>query len=506
MRKVELYERIRRDHAERGWSIRRLAEEHRVHRRDVRQALLSAQPPPPAPLNRPRPVLGPLVPIIDAILEQDREAPRKQRHTAHRIWERLVSEHGAKIGEPTVRRYVGARKRELYGPSEVMVPQVHDPGVEAEVDLGESWVEFPWGRQKVDFFEMRACASGAAFHWPLRWATQQAFLEAHVRAFSYFGGSFQEVRYDNLSSAVHRVLQGRQRVETERFIVLRSHYLFRAVFCLPGKKGAHEKGGIEGEVGWFRRNRLVPVPRVSGWEELEQLCLAGSTSELGRRLAGRTRTVGEDWAEERTRLRALPSEPLETRLRLSAEVDQKGRISVLSNRYSVPVLLSGLSCEVEVSSWEVVVRHRGNEVARHQRDYGRGHDRLLLDHYLEVLRFKPRAFAGSLPLRQAVADGSFPPCYQELHAQMVSRLGESEGARQVVDVLLLHRRHPADEVQAAVERTLAAGVCDFAAVALAVRGHQESRPMVPQLEVLHGLELPVPDCRHYDRLLSGEVR
>jgi hypothetical protein len=181
-------------------------------------------------------------------------------------------------------------------------------------------------------------------------------------------------------------------------------------------------------------------------------------------------------------------------------------VSVLSNRYSVPVLLSGLRVEAEVSSWEVVVRHRGNEVARHQRDYGRGHDRLLLDHYLEVLRFKPRAFAGSLPLRQAVADGSFSACYQDLHARMVSRLGESEGARQMVDVLFLHRRHPAAEVRRAVEQTLAIGVCEFAAVALAVRGAQESRPTVPHLEVLHGLELPVPDCRHYDRLLSEELR
>jgi transposase len=451
-------------------------------------------------------VLGPLTPVIDAILEQDRQAPRKQRHTAHRIWERLVSEHGAEIAEATVRRYVGSRKRELWGAGEVMVPQVHLPGVEAEVDLGESWVEFSWGRQKVSFFEMRACASGAAFHWPLRAVTQQAFLEAHVRALEYFNGSFEEIRYDNLSVAVHRVLQGRQRQETERFVVLRSHYLFKAVFCLPGKRGAHEKGGIEGEVGWFRRNRLVPVPEVSGWEELEQLCLAGSASELGRRLAGRARTVGEDWAEERTRLRALPSEPLETRLRLSAEVDQKGRVSVLSNRYSVPVLLSGLRVEAEVSSWEVVVRHRGNEVARHQRDYGRGHDRLRLDHYLEVLRFKPRAFAGSLPLRQAVADGSFPTCYQELHARMVVRMGESEGARQMVDVLFLHRRHPATEVRRAVEQTLTAGVCEFAGVALAIRGGDENRPTVPHLEVLHGLELPVPDCRQYDRLLGEEAR
>lgn len=105
---------------------------------------------------------------------------------------------------------------------------------------------------------------GAAFHWLLRAVTQQAFLEAHVRAFEHYQGCFETVKYDNLSAAVHKVLQGRQRQETERFIVLRSRYLFKAVFCLPGEQGAHEKGGIEGEVGWFRRNRLVPVPELSG--------------------------------------------------------------------------------------------------------------------------------------------------------------------------------------------------------------------------------------------------
>src|SRR6266542_3107366 len=181
MRKVELYERIRRDHAERGWSVRRLAREHRVHRREVRQALASAQPPAPARLNRQRPVLGPLTPVIDAILEQDRQAPRKQRHTAHRIWERLVSEHGAEIAEATVRRYVGGRKRELYGPSEVMVPQVHLPGLEAEVDLSESWVGASGIRRSH-------AAPWTELVW-LAWCRQkQAGSETDVARYPYAGG------------------------------------------------------------------------------------------------------------------------------------------------------------------------------------------------------------------------------------------------------------------------------------------------------------------------------
>lgn len=156
---MELYERIRRDHAEHTWSIRRLAKEHRCHRREVRAALRSAVPPAAAELSRPRPVLGPWIPTIDAMLAEDQRAPRKQKHTAHRIYVRLVTEFGARIGEPTVRAWVRERRRELYGVVEAMVPQVHEAGQEAEVDLSEADVDFSWGRETVNFFQMRACHS-----------------------------------------------------------------------------------------------------------------------------------------------------------------------------------------------------------------------------------------------------------------------------------------------------------------------------------------------------------
>ena len=157
---MELYERIRRDHVEQGWGIRRLAKEHRCHRREVRQALTSATPPAAVGLTRARPVLGPWIATIDAMLAEDRKAPRKQRHTAHRIYGRLVSEFGAKIGEPTVRAWVRERRRELYGTVEAMVPQVHDAGEEAEVDLSEADVDFDWGRETVTFFQMRVPQRG----------------------------------------------------------------------------------------------------------------------------------------------------------------------------------------------------------------------------------------------------------------------------------------------------------------------------------------------------------
>ena len=156
-----------------------------------------------------------------------------------------------------------------------MVPLVHDPGVEAEVDWGEAVVILRGVPAKVFVFHMRACHSGAAFAMAFSRETQQAFLEAHAGAFDWFGGVFQTIRYDNLKAAVTKILKGRSRLESDRFIALRSHYLFESSFCEPGEQGAHEKGGVEGEVGRFRRRHFVPLPEVQSIAELNVLIAAG---------------------------------------------------------------------------------------------------------------------------------------------------------------------------------------------------------------------------------------
>src|SRR5206468_2342479 len=237
--RVEQFEQIRRDRERGDLSIRELARRHGVHRRAVRQAPASPLPPPrKSPERRPAPKLGPYRALIEEWLRADREAPRKQRHTAKRIWERLVSEQGADVAETTVREYVRRRRRELGDPvDDVFVPQVYEPGVEAEVDWGEAVVEIAGQRLEVGLFLMRACYSGASFVIAFERQTQQAFLEAHVEAFRFFGGTFALIRYDNLRSAVKQVLRGRRRVEQDHFVALRSHYLFESAFTRRGKEG-----------------------------------------------------------------------------------------------------------------------------------------------------------------------------------------------------------------------------------------------------------------------------
>jgi transposase len=278
--RVELFEQIRRDRRVEGLSIRELAERYRVHRRAVRQALASAVPPPRKRYpTRSHPAIDPYAEIVDGWLIADRDVPRKQRHTARRIWQRLVAEHGASCSEVTVSRYVARRRVELgLRAVEVAVPQTHPPGAEAEVDFGEFWTGIAGDLVKCWMFVMRLSCSGRAFHVAFTTQGQEAFLQGHVLAFAHFGGVPARIRYDNLKPVVIRVLKGRNRSESDRFVALRSHYGFDSFFCRPGKDGAHEKGGVEGEIGRFRRRHLVPVPQVASLAELNRLIAPGTWS------------------------------------------------------------------------------------------------------------------------------------------------------------------------------------------------------------------------------------
>jgi hypothetical protein len=222
----------------------------------------------------------------------------------------------------------------------------------------------------------------------------------HVEALAWFGGVFECVRFDNLTSAVKQVLKGRRRVESDRFVALRSHYLFESQFTTPDIQGAHEKGGVEGEVGRCRRNHLVPVPTVADLAELNALLLAGCEADLRRRIVGREVTVGEAWAVERPLLRALPAEPFDATETAAPRIDAKALVTVRQNRYSVPVALAGLRVSARIGAREITISHAGHEVARHERLHGKFATSAQLDHYLELLARKPGGLEHSLALAQ----------------------------------------------------------------------------------------------------------
>ena len=264
--RVELFEAIRRDDRVEQLSVRALSDKYGVHRRTVRQALANAVPPERKTPVRVAPKLDPAKGLIDAMLTLDLTAPRKQRHTARRILARLVDEHElTDLTYSAVRDYVAKRRPEIWaaagkGLEDAFVPQTHEPGAEGEVDFADLWIDLAGVRTKVFLFTMRLSFSGKAVHRAYATQGQEAFLEGHQAAFEVFGGTpMFHIRYDNLKAAVSRVLFGRTRTESTRWVAFRSHHGFEAFYCHPGVEGAHEKGGVEGEGGRFRRNHLVPA-------------------------------------------------------------------------------------------------------------------------------------------------------------------------------------------------------------------------------------------------------
>ena len=503
---MKLYEQIRRAHEREGLSVRELGRRFGVHRRDVRQALASAVPPQRKAPVRAATVLDAWKPTIDGWLAADRAVPRKQRHTARRVWQRLVAEHGVLVGESTVRRYVAEVRRRMDVPLvEVMVPQQHRLGDEAEVDFGTATVYLAGVLIDVSMFVMRLSASGRGFVRAYLNEAQEVFLDGHVRAFEHFGGVPRRIRYDNLKAAVERVLTGRDRVESDRFIALRSHYGFDSFFCQPGIKGSHEKGGVEGEVGRFRRRHLVPVPRVASMTELNVLLAAGCASDDRRHIAQRRITVAEHFALEADTLIALRGEAFDVSALASHRVDRKSRVSVRGTMYSVPARLVGRRVDVRVGAETVEVYDGPMVVARHARAR-KGDEVLALDHYLEVLAIKTGAFAGASALGRARAGGVFGPAHEQLWSEARRRLGDRDGTRALIEVLLLHRSIDNDALIAGIGRAMSAGSIDPAVILIEARRCAE--PMiavvVPIGEGLNRFDRPAPTIAHYDDLLEAQ--
>src|SRR5580704_17628336 len=506
--RVELFEQIRRDRRAGESSIRELAVRHHVHRRTVRQALASALPlPRKAYQQRPRPGLDPYAQVIDGWLLADRDVPRKQRHTARRVWQRLVAEHGATVAEVTVSRYVARRRAEL-GLEQVQVtgPQAHEPGAEAEVDFGEFHAVIAGVLLKLWLFVMRLSCSGRAFHVAFATQAQEAFLEGHVAAFEYFGAVPARVRYDNLKPAVVRVLRGRDRAESERFIVLRSHYGYDSFFCTPGKEGAHEKGGVEGEIGRFRRRHLVPVPAAASLAALNKLISAGDMVDDGRVITGRPVTIAAAFAGEQPAMLPLPAGPFDPARLLQARVDGRARVCVRQNYYSVAARYAGRRLPVRLSATAVEVLDGPQVVARHERAAGKYPEILVLDHYLEVLRRKPGALPGATALAQSRAAGMFTAVHQAYWDACRRRHGDAAGTRALIEVLLAHRTLPAAALQAAMTRAIEAAVLDPQAVLIDARRQagRQIAPVIP-LGALARYDRPAPALDAYDQLLTRAI-
>ena len=278
-------------------------------------------------------------------------------------------------------------------------------------------------------------------------------------------------------------------------MLFRSHYGFDAFYCQPGIDGAHEKGGVEGEVGWFRRNHLTPMPEVAPLDELNDKIRAWEHDDNTRRITGHANTIGQDHHAELPHLAPLPADDFDPGLILHPRVDRSALITVRMVKYSVPAHLIGQRVRVSLRASCVVVFEGRTVLATHPRLGTRGVTRVELDHYLEVLRHKPGAFPGSTALAQARAAGAFTAAHDAFWAAARNTSGDVAGTQALIDVLLLHRSLPSDAVIAGITSALSVGAISPDVVAVEARRHATTHTPAPASQTRGGTVVNLPPRR-----------
>jgi len=428
------------------------------------------------PIRRPK--LGPWIGVIDAILDDDKQRPAKQRHTAKRIFDRLREEHGFTGGYTIVKDYV---RGEQLRSREMFVPLTHAPG-EAQADFGEALVVIAGVEQKAHYLAMDLPHSDDCFVAAFPAETTEAFLEGHVRAFAYFGGVPTRILYDNTKIAVARILGGEQRQRTRAFSELQSYYLFADKFGRPAK--GNDKGKVEGLVGYARRNFMVPIPRFSSWEALNAHLQEQCRKRRERRLRGHSETIGERFERDRAAMLPLPATPYEACEKISARVSSLALVRYRSNDYSVPTQYGHRQVWVKGYVHEVAIACGSEVIARHKRSYER--EAVVFDplHYLALLEQKTRALDQAAPL----AGWQLPECFITLRRLLEARLNK-HGSREYVQVLRLLETFALAEVTHAIEDALLLGTISFDAVRHLLLCRIEHRP--PRLDMQNYPHLPL---------------
>jgi len=500
---VEKREQIRRAYFVENKSMRTIAKELHCSRDTVKKAMASPEGEPyTLTKERPAAVLGPYQARIDELLAESEHMPRKQRYTGHKIYE-LIEADGYSGSESGVRRYIGQRRREKRRPK-VYLPLEFDPGCDAQGDWGEAMAIIAGKQVMAQVFTMRLNYSRKLFVRAYPTQKQECFLEAHVQAFHYFGGVPQRISYDNLKTAVLRILEGRNRQEQRTFVVFRSYYLFESHFCTPGK--GNEKGGVESGVGFGRRNFMVPIPRVDSFAELNDLLLARCQADDCRTVDGLERPIGQMWAEERSLLRPLPAQDFDCHVVRSVTLNGYSQVEFETNRYSVPTDKARKNLVLKAYPFRIDILDQKEVIASHVRCYEHKQDILDPLHYLPLLEERPGAFDHAKPIRRWRQ--TWPPVYETLLSRLREQWPDGRGVREFVRILNLHRQHPAERIQQAVEQALTHGCPHADGVMLCLHQLTEPDPIVPSLDLSSHPELltvatEAPNLACYDQLLTG---
>lgn len=492
---MDQWNEIRRRVLVEGVSRRQVQRETGLHWKTLTKILGHSEPPgyrQKAP--RAKKKLGPYLERIGQILKEDKALPKKQRHTAKRIFERLRAE-GYVGGYSVVKEAV----RELEQKNrEVFVPLAHEPG-EAQVDFGQALVKMNGHLRKVAFLVMALPYSDAFFVMAFERECTETFWEGHVRGFEFFGGVPRKIVYDNTRVAVAQIVGGKERRLTHGFLQLQSHHLFAHRFCQVRRP--NEKGVVEGTVKFTRLNFFVPVPQVRDLEQLNADLRRRCTEDQERRLRGKEGTKKQRLEEERAAFLPLPTVPFEACRRQSTTASSLSLVRFDHNDYSVPVAYAHHPIVAKGSCREVVLCHLGEVVARHPRIWEKEQGHFEPLHYLALLERKPGALDQARPLQGWV----LPESFALLRRRLESEYG-GEGTREYIRVLRMLEEHPLAELRRAVEQALRVGAIRRDAIAQFMIPQEEWRATLFNLDGyphLRGVKVQAPDITEYGELLAA---
>ena len=492
---MDQYELVRTGHRVYGRNISELARMTGHSRNTIKKAIRGEAWGYKERTHQPFPVLDGYLGIIDGWLEGDKDRPKKQRHTGRRVYNRLVEEHEYEGSESTVRRYVRfAKMRFGLDLPRAFVPCDPEAGYEGEVDWGTAMAIIAGEQVRLKFFCMRSKYSGKHFVRFYPCERQQAFFDGHMHAFDFFGGVFPVLIYDNLTTAVYKILRGKDRIEQDGFVKFKAYYSFEARFC--NADSGNEKGGVEGLVGFSRRNYMVPIPEAATLEELNEKVLGRCVAYGNHKMAGRDRKVNELDEEVKGHLLTLPEALFSNVKTSSGRADKYATVIVDKNRYSVPSGYAGFKMKVLLYADRVELFMGTKKLATHERLYGNNKWSLNPDHYLELIQQRPFAFNSARPIRQWRR--SWPQSLETLLERFCHSQGETKGIKDFITVLMLYRDYEASEVEAAVDLAIENNISASDGVhhILVYSGGAEAT--IPPLTAWSSL--PAPDISVYGQL------
>jgi len=460
------------------------------------QKILAHQEPPGYRRTEPheRPTIGPFIPIIHEIIEADKKAPRKQRHTGKRIFERLRDEHGYTGGITVVRDEI---RRYKQASAEVFMPLSHPPG-QAQFDFGEAKAFYRGREVKVMFCVMSLPYSDAFFCQAFPRECTETFQEGHVRAFEFLGGVPTRISYDNSKIAVAKIVGRRGKAPTREFLRLQSHYLYDHHFCLVRRP--NEKGHTENLVGFARRNFMVPVPHFDDFEELNARLAEACRKDMDRKVRGQSETKIQLLEDDRQAMRSLPPSRFEARKVEIRKVNTLSLVRFDTNDYSVPTKYAhrNVTAVGSIDRVRIVVDDR--VVAEHVRDWERENVHYDPVHYLALLEKKPNSLDFGRPFEQWDLPEAFAILRRRLEAD-----SERDGRREFIKVLRLLERYPLSELAHAIERALEIGAMTVDVIQVLLQKGSETPAKLFRLDgrpQLQDHNIPEPNIAHYGELLN----